>query len=123
MVAVLHFATNFGLTFLCENINFMVSAGFRVIPIPGRVVFKPTDLNLWNQEHQMGEIVKKEVCKCENCGNEAEMVVTCSLPEVDEKENMMSASEKPQGPPPEKRIMGTATCTHCGNESDMWIDL
>jgi hypothetical protein len=30
----------------------------------------------------MSEIVKKEVCKCENCGNEAEMVVTCSLPDV-----------------------------------------
>jgi DNA-directed RNA polymerase subunit M/transcription elongation factor TFIIS len=71
----------------------------------------------------MSEIVKKEVCKCENCGNEAEMVVTCSLPEVDEKENMIAASETSQEPPPEKRVMGTATCTRCGNESDMWIDL
>ena len=71
----------------------------------------------------MSEIVKKEVCKCENCGNEAEMVVTCSLPDVDEKENMVSAPEPSPEPPPEKRVKGTATCTQCGNESDMWIDL
>ena len=63
----------------------------------------------------MSEIVKKEVCKCENCGNEAEMVVTCSLPDTDANENTV--------PAPEKRVMGTATCSHCGNESDMWIDL
>lgn len=31
----------------------------------------------------MSEIVRKEVCKCENCGNEAEMVVTCTLPDGD----------------------------------------
>ena len=71
----------------------------------------------------MVEIVKKEVCKCENCGNEAEMVVTCSLPDVDEKENMVSAPEPSPEPQPEKRVKGTATCTQCGNESDMWIDL
>ena len=71
----------------------------------------------------MVEIVKKEVCKCENCGNEAEMVVTCSLPDVDEKENMVPAPEPSPEPQPEKRVKGTATCTQCGNESDMWIDL
>lgn len=55
----------------------------------------------------------RQVCKCENCGNEAEMVVTCSL----------------EQPAPEKRadregkVKGTATCTHCGNEADMWVDL
>ena len=71
----------------------------------------------------MSEVVKKEVCKCENCGNEAEMVVTCSLPDVDEKENKVSAPEPSPEPRAEKRVKGTATCTQCGNESDMWIDL
>ena len=71
----------------------------------------------------MGEIVKKEVCKCENCGNEAEMMVTCSLPDVDEKDNIVSAPEKSPEPQPENRVKGTGTCTQCGNESDMWIDL
>ena len=31
----------------------------------------------------MAEIIKKHVCKCDSCGNEAEMVITCSLPEAD----------------------------------------
>ena len=71
----------------------------------------------------MNEIVKKEVCKCENCGNEAEMVVTCSLPGANEEKDMGTASDATKAPKPDKRVMGTATCTHCGNESDMWIDL
>ena len=71
----------------------------------------------------MSEIVKKEVCKCENCGNEAEMVVTCSLPDVETEDGAGSGSDALQEPEPEKRVKGTATCTHCGNEADMWIDL
>ena len=59
----------------------------------------------------MSDIVKKEVCKCENCGNEAEMVVTCALPDAEAEQT------------PQKRVLGTATCSHCGNEGDMWIDL
>ena len=71
----------------------------------------------------MADIVKKEVCKCENCGNEAEMVVTCSLPDVEEEDTTVSTPETAKASETEKRIMGTATCSHCGNESDMWIDL
>ena len=34
----------------------------------------------------MSETTKeiKQVCKCENCGNEAEMVVTCTLDDTQE---------------------------------------
>jgi len=71
----------------------------------------------------MSEIVKKEVCKCENCGNEAEMVVTCSLPDVEAENDTTSASDSSQETGVEKRVMGTATCTNCGNEADMWIDI
>ena len=71
----------------------------------------------------MSEIVKKKVCKCENCGNEAEMVVTCSLPDAEAEDEAVSGSNSMQETEPEKRVMGTATCTHCGNEADMWIDL
>jgi hypothetical protein len=71
----------------------------------------------------MSEIVRKEVCKCENCGNEAEMVVTCSLPEVEVEEGAVSGSDLLQKTESEKRVRGTATCSHCGNEADMWIDL
>ena len=71
----------------------------------------------------MSEVVKKEVCKCENCGNEAEMVVTCTLLDGDADPKQVDASDDLIKPEAEKRVKGTATCTHCGNESDMWIDL
>ncbi|UCF94343.1 MAG: hypothetical protein JSW39_09355 [Desulfobacterales bacterium] len=72
----------------------------------------------------MGKIVKKEVCKCENCGNEAEMVITCSLPEA-EQEDQKNAAKPPPAPQDAaapQRVRGSAKCTHCGNEADMWID-
>ncbi len=71
----------------------------------------------------MSTIEKRQVCTCENCGNEAEMVVTCSLP--DEAEGVpQEATAPPQtsGPAPQQ-VKGQATCTHCGNEADMWIDI
>ena len=42
---------------------------------------------------------------------------------MDEGDDKMPASEPMKEPRSEKRIKGTATCTHCGNEADMWIDL
>ncbi len=53
----------------------------------------------------------KQVCTCENCGNEAEMVVTCTLVEVEEE------------PKQEGKQKGQVTCTKCGNEADIWVDL
>jgi hypothetical protein len=63
----------------------------------------------------MTEITRKQVCKCEHCGNEAEMVVTCTLPEA--------ASPDTPGADGHHHVLGHATCSHCGNEADMWIDL
>ena len=71
----------------------------------------------------MSEIVKKQVCKCENCGNEAEMVVTCSLSDVEAENSAVSGSDSGQERRSEKSVKGTATCTNCGNEADMWIDI
>jgi hypothetical protein len=62
----------------------------------------------------------KQVCKCESCGNESEMVITCSLEET------VAQDKKPTDThdhPHPQRAKGTATCTHCGNEADMWIDI
>ena len=70
----------------------------------------------------MGKTIeKKQVCRCENCGNEAEMVFTCTLEDVEQ-------DEKPEvsetGKPDEHahQVKGSATCSHCGSEADMWID-
>ena len=70
----------------------------------------------------MSEITKKEVCKCTNCGNESEMIITCSLP--DEPENEAAGTEGAAKKKAEhKHVKGTGVCSHCGNEADMWIDI
>lgn len=60
----------------------------------------------------------KQVCKCEKCGNEAEMIVTCSLEEVPVEEG--TSDEKTATP---VKTKGTGTCSHCGNESEIWVDI
>lgn len=66
----------------------------------------------------MAEKKFKQVCRCENCGNEAEMMITCSLEEHEEEPMEPSiVSER------KRRTKGQAVCSHCGNEADMWIDL
>lgn len=63
------------------------------------------------------------VCRCENCGNEAEMVVTCSLEDID-ADHQHDAAEAPKtGEKSAKKVKGNATCKNCGNEADMWIDV
>lgn len=68
----------------------------------------------------MTEKKLKKVCKCENCGNEAEMVITCSLEEESDRPPMETQPHKPSET---HRVRGHGVCTHCGNEADMWIDL
>ena len=68
----------------------------------------------------MTEKKLKKVCKCQNCGNEAEMVITCSL---EEHTDQTPAETHPQKPSEAHRVRGRGVCTHCGNEADMWIDL
>lgn len=77
----------------------------------------------------MATITRKQVCSCTNCGNEAEMVVTCSLPEVETKSTAAEAAphtharESSDAAKTGKQVRGTATCSQCGNEADMWIEL
>ena len=60
----------------------------------------------------------KQVCECKNCGNEAEMVVTCTL-----EEDHGHAAQAQDAAGGKQQMRGTATCSHCGNEADMWIDI
>jgi len=62
----------------------------------------------------------KQVCKCENCGNEAEMVVTCTLAEEPPAAAEPEAHDHKHEP---VKVKGSATCTSCGNEADMWVDI
>jgi hypothetical protein len=70
----------------------------------------------------MAEKTVRQVCKCEHCGNEAEMVVTCTLPDADASDSH-GAAPAAGGAKPKQRVKGTGTCSHCGNEADMWVDL
>jgi len=64
----------------------------------------------------------KQVCKCVNCGNEAEMELTCSLAEYEEASEKAKEAEKKEEKV-DSKVKAAGTCTHCGNEADMWIDI
>ncbi|MFH2066255.1 MAG: hypothetical protein ABIK15_13730 [Pseudomonadota bacterium] len=64
----------------------------------------------------------KRVCKCENCGNEAEMDLTCSLEEY-EGARQDAARDGHRHKGKKNQVKATGTCTSCGNEADMWIDM
>lgn len=69
------------------------------------------------------KLEKKEICQCKNCGNEAEMIFTCTLPETTADSGI--TAQRPSSDvdkQKKKQAKGTATCTHCGNEAEMWID-
>jgi hypothetical protein len=50
-------------------------------------------------------------CVCEQCGDEANMTITCELP-----------PEAPTGKETEKKLKAKVHCAHCGNEADIWLD-
>lgn len=66
----------------------------------------------------MAEKKFKQICECTHCGNEAEMVVTCNLPEVQTK-----TPDPKIVPEAEGKAKGRGVCTHCGNEADIWLDV
>lgn len=68
------------------------------------------------------KIEKKEVCQCKHCGNEAEMVFTCTLPDSEQPAAEDKAPQPAVAAPEKRRAKGTAVCEHCGNEADMWIN-
>ncbi|MCK4898968.1 MAG: hypothetical protein KAS38_09330 [Anaerolineales bacterium] len=68
----------------------------------------------------MAEKKFKQVCHCKNCGNEAEMMITCSLEPEEEIQNIES---KPAPEAIKQQTKGQAVCSQCGNEADIWVDL
>lgn len=60
----------------------------------------------------------KQVCECVNCGNEAEMEVTCALKEDVPETVQPKIVAKEAG-----KTKGVGVCTHCGGEADIWLDV
>lgn len=65
----------------------------------------------------------RQVCKCEKCGNEAEMQVTCTLEPEEEAVKIAEDNRPAPAESPKKTVSGEAVCSHCGNEADMWIEV
>jgi hypothetical protein len=61
----------------------------------------------------------KQVCHCKNCGNEAEMMITCSL---EPEEEIQKVESKIDPKAIKQQTKGHAVCSHCGNESEIWLD-
>ena len=60
----------------------------------------------------MGKKTEKiEVCTCEKCGNEAEMIITCGFVPVEREDKKEIKKETHH-----------ITCKHCGNEADMILE-
>ncbi len=64
----------------------------------------------------MSEKKIKQTCECKNCGNEAEMEITCRL----EEHQVMKAKVVPEA---QGKTRGHAVCSRCGGEADIWLDV
>ena len=64
----------------------------------------------------------KKVCKCASCGNEAEMMITCSLEFEEKSPTALHPNSKAVKPSGKNQVKGHAVCSHCGNEADIWVD-
>ena len=71
----------------------------------------------------MKEKIFKHVCECTNCGNEAEMMITCSLKPEDEDKPLKVVEPKGEDTETKEKIKGHGVCSHCGGEADIWLDI
>ena len=62
----------------------------------------------------------KQVCECKNCGNEAEMMITCSL---EPEEEIQKVESKSVSKAIKQKTKGNAVCSHCGKEAEIWLDI
>ncbi len=69
----------------------------------------------------MSQQVIRKVCTCDNCGNEAEMTITCSI-EPEESKSQPTEAEARTATRKEKTL-GHAVCSQCGSEADIWLDM
>ena len=78
------------------------------------------------EKKQMAEKTPKktfrQVCTCEHCGNEAEMIITCSLEPVEDDSTQKTTAGQ-AAKHAHKKVPGQATCTRCGNEAEILVDL
>ena len=70
----------------------------------------------------MPEKTFKQICECVNCGNEAEMTITCTLESEDARPVAKPVVSETTDDETKSKTKGSAVCSQCGGEADMWID-
>ena len=65
----------------------------------------------------------KEICKCDHCGSEAEMVITCSLKLVVDNAEQSETEQAIKPEAIEGKTKGRGVCSQCGNESEIWVEI
>jgi len=71
----------------------------------------------------MPEKIFQKVCRCENCGNEAEMQVTCTL-DIGQKIALpVGGGNEADDASSKEKVQGRSVCSHCGNEADLWLEV
>ena len=65
----------------------------------------------------------KEICKCEHCGSEAETVITCSLEADGDDSGQPEPDQEIRPETAAGKTKGHGVCSHCGNESEIWVDI
>ena len=71
----------------------------------------------------MAEKKYKEICKCDHCGSEAEMVITCSLKAENDNGQQLTHEHERQPEIHDGKTKGHGVCSHCGNESEIWVEI
>ncbi len=65
----------------------------------------------------------KEICKCDHCGSEAEMVITCSLMASVDNSKQPGTDEDIKPEVVAGKTKGRGVCSQCGNESEIWLEI
>ena len=65
----------------------------------------------------------KEICKCDHCGSEAEMVITCSLKADADHSEQAETDDDIRPEIAAGKTKGRGVCSHCGNESEIWVEV
>jgi hypothetical protein len=81
-------------------------------------MFELTEFNNYWKGGKMAEKKFKHVCECTDCGNEAEMVITCTLADESAEDVTPKVVPKEKG-----KTKGHAVCAQCGGEADIWLDV
>jgi len=71
----------------------------------------------------MTETKFKEICKCDHCGSEAEMVITCSLKSSGDNGKQSAPEDEISPQAVAGKTRGRGVCSHCGNESEIWLEI